>query len=249
MDRARQWTNSGRFVVDPRLKSILLFGGTFDPVHNGHTAMAIGAMAESGTSQLTILPAGNPYQRGRLPIATPQQRVAMLEIAFAQVINVVIDTRELERSGPTYTLDTLRELRQIHGDEASLVWLIGGDAFARIDTWHKWQSLFTFANFAVAIRQEEPHPLHIASVALKAYLASRQTGAPTLGALPCGSYAMLKAPVPPVSSTDIRVRMMNHQSIRGLAPDGVCDYIEQHKIYELGEKIQVGYQKTDDNRH
>ena len=249
MDRARQWTNSGRFVVGPRLKSILLFGGTFDPVHNGHTTMAIGALAESGASQLTILPAGNPYQRGRLPIATSRQRVAMVEIAFAEVANVAIDTRELDRSGPTYTLDTLRELRQVHGDDASLVWLIGGDAFARIDTWHEWQSLFTFANFAVAVRQEEPHPMHIASAALKAYLASRQTNARALGTSPCGSYAMLQVSVPPVSSTDIRARVMSHQSIRGLAPDGVCDYIEQHKIYEPEEKIQVGYQKTDDDRH
>ena len=249
MDCARQRADSGRFVVDPRLKSILLFGGTFDPVHNGHTAMAIGAMAESGASQLTIFPAGNPYQRGRLPIATPQQRVAMLEIAFAETVSVVIDTRELERSGPTYTLDTLRELRQVHGNDASLAWLIGGDAFARIDTWHKWQSLFTFANFAVAVRQEEPHPMYVASAALKAYLAGRQTDVRALGAVPCGSYAMLKAAVPPVSSTDIRARVMNHQSIRGLAPDGVCDYIEQYKIYEPEEKIQVGYQKTDDHRH
>jgi nicotinate-nucleotide adenylyltransferase len=218
------------------LNSILLFGGTFDPVHNGHTSMAIAALAETGASQLIIFPAGNPYQKGRQPFASAQSRTRMLQIAFADTANVSIDARELERDGPTYTSDTLRELRQIHSEDRSLIWLIGGDAFAKLDSWHQWQSLFSLANFAVVVRQGEPHPLTAASAALKSQLAGRHIKAHALGATPFGRYAMLAAEVPPVSSTDIRARLRNRQTIRGLAPDGVCDYIERHKLYGPEEK-------------
>ena len=218
------------------MKSILLFGGTFDPIHNGHTAMVTAALAETGAAQLLVLPAGNPYQRGRMPLATPAQRTAMLQIAFADHAHVAIDARELARTGPTFTIDTLREFRQMHGDDFALSWLIGGDAFARLDTWHEWQSLFTFASFAVVLRQGEAQPIETMSATLKRYLTDRQIEARELGATRCGKFAILAAAVPPVSSTDIRARLARHQSIRGLAPDGVCDYIEQHKLYEPLEK-------------
>ena len=160
----------------------------------------------------------------------------MLRIAFARNADILIDRRELERQGPTFTVDTLRELRHQHGDAAVLIWLIGGDAFTRLDSWHQWQSLFTLANFAVVLRQGEPHPLLAASTAFKTTLAERQTDASTLGESAFGRYAMLAATVPPVSSTGIRARIKAHQSIRGLAPDSVCDYIEHHKLY-LHEEI------------
>ena len=214
------------------MKAILLFGGTFDPIHNGHTAMVTAALAETGAAQTIVLPAGNPYQRDRLPLATPQQRTEMLTIAFANAPCIAIDRRELARCGPTYTIDTLRELREAHGDDVALIWLIGGDAFARLDTWRQWQSLFTVASFAVVLRQGEVPPADSMSIALKTYLADRQIDAAALGNTPSGKVAILAAVVPPVSSTEIRERVARGETIRGLAPDGVCDYIEQHKLYE-----------------
>ncbi|MEO8386376.1 MAG: nicotinate (nicotinamide) nucleotide adenylyltransferase [Betaproteobacteria bacterium] len=218
------------------MKSLLLFGGTFDPVHHGHTAMAAEALKETSASELVALPAGNPYQKGRLPMASGEHRTAMLRIAFERNADISIDTRELTRHGATFTVDTLRELRHEQGDAAALTWLIGGDAFAKLDSWHQWQALFELANFAVVLRQGEPHPLLAASMAFKSHLAERQTEASTLGESAFGGYAILAAAVPPVSSTSIRARIKAHQSIRGLAPDGVCDYIEHHKLYEHEEK-------------
>ena len=218
------------------MKSILLFGGTFDPVHNGHVAMAYDALGETGALQLVILPAGNPYHRGRMPVASAAQRTRMLDIAFEGSGAVSFDSRELARNGPTYTVDTLRELREQHGDRVSLIWLIGGDAFARLDTWHEWQSLFSLANFAVAVRQGEPHPADALSQVLGEHLVNRQTEASALRFSPSGEYAILAAEVPRVSSTDIRARCAKHQSIRGLAPDDVCDYIEQHQLYAHEER-------------
>ena len=217
------------------MKSVLLFGGTFDPVHNAHVAMARGALTESGTEQLTILPAGNPYQRDRQPLASASHRTAMLRLAFAGA-DASINTCEIERQGPTFTIDTLRALRQAHGDNAALIWLIGSDAFARLDRWHQWQSLLTLANFAVVGRQGEPHPLQAASAALTAHLGNRETTGYALKTSSFGKYALLSAIVPPISSTDLRARLKNHQSIRGLAPDRVCDYIEHHKLYVQEEK-------------
>lgn len=198
--------------------------------------MAYDALGETGASQLIIMPAGNPYQRGRMPVASAEERVAMLDIAFAGSGAVSFDSRELKRNGPTYTVDTLRELRLQHGDRVSLIWLIGGDAFARLDTWHEWQSLFSLANFAVAVRQGEPHPIDAQSHALSGHLVNRQTEATALRFSPSGEYAILAAEPPRVSSTDIRARCAKHQSIRGLAPDGVCDYIEQHELYAHEER-------------
>ena len=218
------------------MKSILLFGGTFDPVHNGHMAMAVAALKETSASQLVALPVGNPYQKGRLPLASGEHRAAMLEIAFIERPEVSVDTRELTRQGATYTIDTLREVRYENGDAAALIWLIGGDAFARLDSWREWQSLFALANFAVVLRQGEPHPLLAASIVFKAFLAERHINVSGLGDSAFGHYAILAAAVPPVSSTNIRARLAAHQSIRGLAPDGVCAYIERHKLYEHEEK-------------
>lgn len=214
------------------MKSILLFGGTFDPIHNGHTAMAVEALKETSASRLVAFPAGNPYQKGRLPMASGAHRKAMLNIAFEKNADVSIDTRELQRQGATFTVDTLHELRNELGDAARLIWLIGGDAFAMLDSWYQWQSLFTLANFAVVLRQGQPHPLLAASAVFKTYLAERHTSAPGLCDSAFGRYAILAAAVPPVSSTDIRARIAAHKSIRGLAPEGVCDYIEHHKLYE-----------------
>lgn len=220
---------------------IILFGGTFDPVHAGHVAMAVAAMREIAADNLRVLPAGNPYQRHNMPFAAAAQRTHMLALAFAGDARVHVDGRELHRSGPTYTADTLKELRDELGDRTPLVWLIGGDAFARLDTWHRWRSLHELANFAVVPREGLPHPLDAASDELKAHLAGRMTGAGTLGKFFAGRYALLESVVPAISSTDVRARLARRDTIRGLVPDAVCDYIEQHKLYRSEEKIQVGH--------
>lgn len=223
------------------MNPIILFGGTFDPVHAGHVAMARAALGEIGAAELRLLPAGNPYQRGRAPIAAAAHRTHMLERAFAGDARMRVDERELHRSGPTYTADTLRELRDELGDGTPLIWLIGGDAFSRLDTWYQWCELQRLASFAVVVRQgPEPapaHPLDAASTELQAHFADRLTSAGSLGNVHAGRYAVLAARVPAISSTDIRARLARQESVRGLVPDAVCDYIEQHKLYRSEEKL------------
>ena len=223
------------------MNPIALFGGTFDPVHYGHLGLARAAFTQLQLQKLLLLPAGNPYQKGRLPFAAGEHRANMLRLAFNDEADMVVDERELHRKGATYTIDTLEELRAEYGQAASLVWLIGSDAFARLDTWHRWRELFGLAHFAVIDR-----PLHQMKIAgssddLRKEINSRLAGLQDARTSPCGAVVILTIAPPPISSTDIRARLATHQSICGLAPGGVCDYIEQHKLYQSPENMQVGY--------
>jgi nicotinate-nucleotide adenylyltransferase len=213
---------------------LALFGGTFDPVHNAHLAVAKAAFSlEAGlvATGLRLFPVGNPYQRGRAAFASAEHRTAMLKLAFANIANVEIDPRELDRQGPTYTFDTLRELRNELGIQRPFVWLIGSDAFARLDTWHRWQELFDLTHFAVIVRPGFAFAVEDASPALRAEIVGRQSEAAALKQSPHGKWALLNVSPPDVSSTKVRARLAHGESIASLVPDVVCDYIEAHNLY------------------
>ena len=196
------------------MSDILLFGGTFDPVHLGHVDMALGAMEQLQPAKLVLIPTGNPWQRGRPPLASGEDRVAMLRLAFAGVAQIDIDERELRRAGPTYTVDTLDELhREAPAD--TFHWLIGSDAFGKLDSWYRAFELPRLARFAVVAR------------------AGEAVVAPSV----CkpADFRVLTFTPPPFSSTGLRARLAKRQSIRGFAPDAVCVYIEQHKLYRPEE--------------
>ena len=217
------------------MKPIVLFGGTFDPVHNGHIAIAQAAAETFAPEKIIVLPAGNPYQRQRLPFATAHHRVAMLLKAMGSVkAKVVIDKRELNRTGPTYTFDTLRELRIELGEKIPLIWLIGSDAFAKLDTWRDWPYLFEMAHFAVFMRQGDPPLADVASAALQAAIQHRMVDhlyTKQSYCAPAGNIVLLNVVPPDVSSTQIRAMRQHGHTIRGLLPSTVCDYIEEHKLY------------------
>lgn len=216
------------------MKPIVLFGGTFDPVHHGHVAIAQAAADAFDPQKIIVLPAGNPYQRGRMPLAKAGDRVAMLSMAMGLgATKVVIDKRELHRTGPTYTFDTLRELRNELGEKIPFIWLIGSDAFAKIDTWKDWSMLFELTHFAVVMRPGDSPIESSASADLNAMISTRYrfAGATDVDKSPAGCVILLKTIPPKVSSTDIRARLANGEAIRGLLPNTVCDYIEQHRLY------------------
>ncbi len=187
------------------MSKILLFGGTFDPVHNGHVALLECAIEAIRPDKVGVIPVGNPWQRGRLPFAPGASRCAMLRLAFP---HATIDERELRREGPTYTVDTLRAIAVAH-PKTSLIWLLGTDSFARLDTWHEAGALAGLASFAVVRRAAE------AVVA------------------PTGNfqYQVVDCAPPAVSSTGIRELRRRGVSIRELVPAAVCDYIQQHQLY------------------
>ena len=213
------------------MKPIVLLGGTFDPVHFGHVGLARAALRQLEPQKMALLPAGNPYQKGRLPFASATDRVNMLKLAFQDDARVVIDERELRRTGATYTFDTLVEMRAEYGDEAGLVWLIGSDAFSRLDTWHRWRELFSLAHFAVIDRADFEFATARCSAELMGAVEPRFAALLDTHLSPGGKVVFLSPPPPPISSTEIRGRITHRHSIRGLTPDPVCDYIEQHRLY------------------
>ena len=187
--------------------NVLLFGGTFDPVHNGHVAMFHAARAALQPAQSRIIPAGSPWQKGRLPLASPAQRVDMLKLAFADT-DAQVDTRELVREGATYTVDTLRAL---HADfpQHQWHWLIGSDSFAMLHTWREPLALAALTSFAVVCRADAPLQLP---------------------QLECRYQEIVCAP-PPISSTQIRAAIKTGASATNFVPKPICDYIQQHQLY------------------
>jgi nicotinate-nucleotide adenylyltransferase len=135
-------------------ESIGILGGTFDPVHFGHLRPALDVAEQLGLERIHLIPSARPPHRGK-PQATPEQRLTMLQLAVKNNPQFVVDDRELHREGNSYTIDTLLSLRQDY-PESPLYLMLGTDAFAHIQTWHRWDELLDLAHIVVMQRADEP---------------------------------------------------------------------------------------------
>lgn len=208
---------------------IALLGGSFDPVHNAHVALAGHAIKLLHPDELRILPAGNPWQKGGL-LASAEDRAAMLRLAFAnQPVPVVIDERELRRDASSYTVDTLEDLRAEVGMEASLVFVIGADQLLKLDTWHRWQDLFGLAHLLAVSRPGFDTAALPPAVARE--LQRRQASAAQLRASSCGLMLLALNLAIDVSATGIRDALARGERPRQALPGPVLDFIEQHHLY------------------
>jgi nicotinate-nucleotide adenylyltransferase len=212
--------------------AIGLFGGTFDPIHFGHLRLATELAEAFRLERVLFLPNGLPYHRGREAHATAEQRLAMLELAVEHDARFAVDERELRRAGPTYTYDTLAEIRRERGPGMPIVFLTGSDTFAKIDTWHRWTELFDLAHFAVAIRANDAAWPGTGAGGLPPEARMRMTLDPRelLGA-PAGKVMTFPMTALDISSTSIRALAGEGGSIRYLTPDPVVDYIRLHNLY------------------
>jgi nicotinate-nucleotide adenylyltransferase len=214
------------------LSPIGLFGGTFDPVHFGHLRLATELAEAFKLDKVIFLPAGLPYHRGRDAHASAEQRLTMLKLAVQRDARFDVDERELKREGDTFTFDTLAEMRAERGPDVPLVFLAGSDAFARIDTWHRWQELFDLAHFAVAIRAGDEQWLSKGPGAIPRDIWPRITLnlREMLGA-PAGKVMSFSMTPLAISSTALRALVREGGSIRYLSPDPVVEYIRSHNLY------------------
>jgi len=192
------------------VKRIGLFGGSFDPVHNAHVALARLALAELALDELRWVPAGHSWQKAR-SMTPAVHREAMVRLAIEGTPQFVLDRCELERSGPSYTLDTVRTLQAA---EPEAIWflVIGQDQYAGFHTWHGWQELLGRITLAIANRPDAP-------------LAAD----PQVLRVP---HAAVSLPMMDVSSTDIRERIHVGLAITDLVPQAVARYIDQHHLYQ-----------------
>ncbi len=200
------------------MKPLAIFGGTFDPVHLGHLCVAWEA-AELLDADVLMMPSGIPPHRPP-PIASADQRVAMLQVALRDQSRLILDTRELARSGPSYTVDTMVELRAEHGDRP-LVLLLGADAFAGLPDWHGWRSLLELAHIGVLSR---PGDQALLSDALTEVADGRWIDdAPSLCMQPSGKLIALSVTSLEISATRIRELLAAGREPRYQLPAGLFD--------------------------
>jgi nicotinate-nucleotide adenylyltransferase len=217
-----------------------LLGGTFDPVHAGHLQLGADAERALGLAQLRLLPAGQPWQKDAVTPA--YHRLAMLELALHERAQRrpdvpgpggtpwVVDTREIARTGPSYTVDTLREIRAAVGPAAPLVWILGYDQLRGLPSWHEWQSLVQLAHIAYAQRAGEATRL---DGALDGYVAARRGTAAQLASRPAGSFVQFPMQAVDCSATRLRAALAagDTAGARTFLCPAVLGYIQTHQLY------------------
>lgn len=200
------------------MKPLALFGGTFDPVHIGHLSVAWEA-SELLDAEVRLMPANVPPHRPP-PTASATQRVDMLRAALQGQSRLTLDTRELERGGPSYTVDTLDEFRREFPGR-SLMLLLGADAFAGLRSWHRWRELFNVAHLGVINR---PGIEASIPVELECAVAARRTDDPGLiRTQPAGRLIELSVTPLEVSATRIRDLLAAGRDPRYLLPAGLFE--------------------------
>jgi nicotinate-nucleotide adenylyltransferase len=186
-----------------------ILGGTFDPVHNAHLAIARRALEALGAARILWIPTGAPGYR-RAPVAGAADRVAMLRLALAGEPRYALDERELAPGASGYTFDTLTALRAELGSDTPLVMLIGSDQYEKLDTWHRWPELFDLCRFAVFARPG---------------WSAAAIDAPAAG--------VIHVPMEPIaiSGREIRARLARGADVSDSVPAAVLDYIRRHRLY------------------
>ena len=185
-------------------------GGTFDPIHHGHLAAAneVGHCLE--LDEVVFVPAGAPWQKADRPVSDAEDRYLMTVIATASNPRFSVSRLEVDRSGPTYTIDTLRELRASNPDD-ELFFITGSDALAQILGWRDASELFELAHFVGVSR-----PGH---------------DSPDVTGFPQGSVTLLEVPALAISSSDLRARVRTGRPVHYLGPDGVVQHIAKRHLY------------------
>lgn len=211
----------------------ILYGGTFDPVHCGHLAVADAASALLA-ADVELLPSADPPHRV-LPGASATQRAAMLDAAILGHPRLHVDRRELRRSGPSYSVDTLAEVRSEIGPDAPLAWLLGADAFRDLTTWHRWHELFDLAHLVVAVRPG--HPLDPLVPALQLEVAARWTDDPVLlEATANGLLLPLDLPLRFETASNVRERIAAGLPWEDEVPPAVAAYIHAQRLYGVADR-------------
>lgn len=188
-----------------------VMGGTFDPIHNGHLVAASEAASALQLDEVLFVPTGEPWQKQDVTAA--EHRYLMTVIATASNPRFKVSRVDIDREGPTYTIDTLKDLGRQHPD-AELFFISGADAIAQIMAWKDVDELWSLAHFVAVSRPG--HRLEVPSG-------------------PSGAISTLEVPALAISSTDVRVRVAAGMPVWYLVPDGVVQYIAKHRLYRISD--------------
>jgi nicotinate-nucleotide adenylyltransferase len=191
-----------------------VMGGTFDPIHHGHLVAASEVAQVFTLDEVVFVPTGQPWQKDDRNVSPSEDRYLMTVIATASNPRFSVSRIDIDRGGPTYTIDTLRDLRVERGDEAELFFITGADALAQIMSWQDVNELFALAHFVGVTR-----PGH------------RLTG----DGLPEDKVSLVEVPALAISSTDCRQRVASGEPIWYLVPDGIVQYIAKRRLYRRSD--------------
>lgn len=216
-----------------------IYGGTFDPVHYGHLRVAEELVEVLQLDHLRFLPAHHPRLRNA-PVVASHHRVAMLRQAIHGNVRFSMDERELKRPGETYSVESLRELRQAYGEHETLAlcFILGADAFVKLPGWYCWRELFELCHLVVVNRPghallSDPSclPLALRNICQERWAAH----ADALKKMSSGLVYVAPTTLLNISSTKIRTLMASGKSARYLLPERVLDYINMHNFYAGGK--------------
>lgn len=212
---------------------MVCYGGTFDPVHNGHIAVARAAR-DLLDAEVALVPAHDPPHKDEIR-ADAWQRSEMLDLATAGEAGLSVDRRELARAGPSYTFDSLGDLRGERGDAVPIAWLIGADSLLQLHTWHRWRELFDRAHVIAVQRpgsEVDARRLREQAPAVLAEIADRWLPPSALAGSAHGGFALLPMPeLRAESSTELRRRIQRGEEWQGWVPPAVAAYIVRHGLY------------------
>ena len=211
-------------MTDARALGVL--GGAFDPVHIGHLRGAIAVREHLGLERVDLLPAAQSPLKDAATV-TAADRLAMLEAAVRGVPGLGIDARELAREGPSYTVDTLIELRREVGQVLPLIWIVGTDILPALPRWSRWQQLLELAHLVILERPGADSP----PLAVTQWLDQHRIDQNALLTSAAGGVMTLDQPVLDIASSDIRALLAAGRDPRFLLPDVVMEYITQHKLF------------------
>ena len=214
------------------MKAIGIIGGTFDPIHVGHLRMAEEAAEILHLGHVSFIPAGLPYHRQN-STTDAKHRAMMVELAIKENPRFSLDTREIKREGASYTIDTLREIREEVGFAIPVVLLVGTDTFSALHTWHQYQDIFELAHIAILTRAGmRADWFNSVDSEIRKQLRSRLvTDEYILHETSFGHIISIEMTPLAISSTDIRNRIRAGKSVRYLLPTQVLEYIEEHGLY------------------
>lgn len=210
----------------------VMFGGTFDPVHFGHLRAASEINELLGASDFRLVPAGRPDHR-QLPGASARHRLAMLRLALAAWPDLRVDAREVQRSGSSWTVETLESLRSEIGAGRPLAFCVGQDAANQLHRWHRWRDLLDLAHLVIMRR---PQSRADYAPEVERLLSDRLVDGPSaLPGAPSGSVLRLEITPLAISSSAIRTLLSKDKNPRFLLPDSVLGYIQEHDLYGAAE--------------
>ena len=196
-------------VDGPVKKRLGVMGGTFDPIHHGHLVAASEVVSQFHLDEVVFVPTGTPWQKDGRPVSAAEDRYLMTVVATMSNPQFSVSRIDIDRKGPTYTTDTLRELRNLNPD-AEMFFITGADALSQIFSWRDAEELFDLAHFVGVTR-----PGHTL----------------TDPGLPAGGVSLVEVPALAISSTDCRLRVSRNEPVWYLVPDEVVRYIDKRKLY------------------